>query len=128
MRACKSLARRFACSKSSRDAMNFLPCPAQFGQVVRQDVQYVSGLAPRESIVLPESYRSCRATQIEYRFAARPNRGPAGDHSGRSQPAPINSENRGHLSILPDFLSAWVKMHSLPSVAGSRSEEHTSEL
>src|ERR1019366_6983761 len=58
--------------------------------------------------------------RIPFRSQAQSHgRGLAGYHSGRSQPAPINSENRGHLSILPDFLSAWVKMHSLPSVAGS---------
>jgi hypothetical protein len=72
--------------------MNFLPCPAQFGQVVRQDVQYVSGLAPRESIVLPESYRSCRATQIEYRFAARPN------HMDVGRPVIIRVDHNPRLS------------------------------
>ena len=54
--------------------MNLLPCPAQFFQVVRQDVQDVSDLTPGESIVLPELYRSGQTVQIKYRFAARPKR------------------------------------------------------
>ena len=40
--------------KSSRDAMNPLPCPAQLNQVNRQRSHYVFDLAARESIVLTE--------------------------------------------------------------------------
>jgi len=53
--------------------MNLLPCPAQFVQVVRQDAEDVSDLAPRESIVLPEVRRTGRTVQMEDRLATAPN-------------------------------------------------------
>jgi hypothetical protein len=72
----------------------------------------VPDLTPRESIVLPEFYRSGRTVQIEDRLATAPNRVDVGrsmivriNHN----PQPAQSENRRHKSILAGFLSAWVQ-------------------
>jgi hypothetical protein len=49
--------------------MNLLPSPAQFYQAIHQYGHYVLDLRPREPIILPELYRSCRTVQYDYRFA-----------------------------------------------------------
>src|SRR5712692_9754350 len=99
MRASRRFARWFACSKSSRDAMNLLPCSAQLVQMLRQDARYAPDLAPREPIVLSEFYRSRRTVQTENSLATVPNYVDVGrsmiigiDHN----PQPVESENRRH--------------------------------
>jgi len=49
--------------------MNLLPGPAQFYQAIHQYGYYVPDLLPREFIILPKLYWSCRTVQVDYRFA-----------------------------------------------------------
>src|ERR1035438_8775269 len=66
--------------------MDLLPRPAQLYQVIHQYGHDLPDLPPRESIILPDLYRSCRTVQIEYRFATST---PSREH-GRSMIVWIN--------------------------------------
>src|ERR1700690_3270943 len=70
---CSSLPRRFADSKLSRDAMNFLPRSAKRPEVLAQHSANVREIAPGKSVIFPKIHRSVGTVQIEYRFAAAPD-------------------------------------------------------
>ena len=81
--------------------MNLLPGPAQLFRVIHQDSHHMPDLPPRESIILPELYRSCRTVQIEYCLVASTDR----VHMRWSvvvwinhNPQSVKPENRRHYS------------------------------